>query len=171
MRRMKKKEISEEEIPAVSVTREPLELEEGIAYEVILRGLGEYFGGQAKDFATGEYKDERIRNIGLVVEDPEEPGKELIISTSANSLLGRQIADALGVRDEDGILWLKEDLLGRKVWIGWRWAGGEERKYKRLHLRITDEKVETEMSLVGSEQRRKLGERSEEESGEIEVEL
>jgi len=108
----------------------------------------------------------------LVVEDPEEPGREYIISASANSLLGRQIADILGTRDEDGILWLKEDLLGRKVWIGWRWAGSEDRKYKRLHLRVTDEKVEVELAPVGSEQRRKLGEsRREEEGGEIEVEL
>lgn len=168
---MKRMEIKEEEIPAVSVTREPLELEEGVAYELILKGLGEYYGGQAKDFATGEYKDERIRNVGLVVEDPEEPGKEYIISTSANSLLGRQIADALGTRDEDGVLWLKEDLVGRKAWLGWRWAGSEDRRYKRLHLRITDERVDTEMALVGSEQRRKMGERAEEESGEIEVEL
>jgi len=169
---MRKKEINEEEIPPAAITREPLDLEEGIAYEVILRGLGEYLGGQMKDFETGEYKDERIRNVGLVVEDPEEPGREYIISASANSLLGRQIADILGTRDEDGILWLKEDLLGRKVWIGWRWAGSEDRKYKRLHLRVTDEKVEVELAPVGSEQRRKLGEsRREEEGGEIEVEL
>jgi len=168
---MRKKEINEEEIPPAAITREPLELEEGVAYEVILKGLGEYFGGQAKDFETGEYKDERIRNIGLVIEDPEQPGREFIISASANSLLGRQIADILGTRDEDGILWLKEDLLGRKVWLGWRWAGSEDRKYKRLHLRVTDEKVEVELAPVGSEQRRKLGESRREEEGEIEVEL
>lgn len=172
---MKKKEITPEEIPAVAPTREPIEFEEGIAYEVILKGFGEYLGGQAKDFETGEYRDERIKNVGLVIEDPEEPGREYIFSASANTLLARQLEEALGFRDEDGVLWLKEELVGRKVWIGWRWAGSEDRKYKRLHLRITDEKVETEMALVGSAQRRKLGERKEEEeleeAEEIAVEL
>ena len=61
---------------AISGGRTPLEMVPGMKYKVVLRGLGEYEGGQKKNFETDELMDEKIRNAALIVCSPEDAEEE-----------------------------------------------------------------------------------------------
>jgi len=166
LRMVEARKIDEEKDKAVVIGRVPFEMEEGMMYKVVVRGLGEYEGGYKVDFETGEYTGEKIRNVGLVVCDPEDSETEYIISEVSSSVAGNTLARKFGKRDDDGVLWLADEWLNKVIWIGYKTVvpEGRERGYKRYYVTDTGEVAEEfpeEPATVGVEQREAVAEEDE----------
>lgn len=176
---MERREIGEEDKAIPAGGREPLELEEGQMAKLVIRGLGEYFGGEKKlleGMSEKDFKPGRIKNVGLVVCDPEvgDGEIEMIVSRTAETIAGVTFAKFFGERDENKLLWLKgvpnlddDTLLNRVGWLGFKkvMSEGRDRGYERWYW--TEEGVDTRYSLscslVGAAQRKGL--LSEDEEG------
>ena len=119
----------------ISGGRTPLELEPGEKAKVVLRGLGTYEGGQKKDFKKDELTDEKIVNAALVVCNPEDAEEEYIVSSPIESVMGAAILN-LGQKDEEGVYYLKAELLNIIGWIGMKEVKTKdeyEHGYKQLY--------------------------------------
>jgi len=119
---------------AKGASREPLEIEDGQGVDVVLRGLGAYYGGYKKNFQTGEVLEERIRNIGLVVLDPDDldPEKELIFSVAADTVMAKNIVNTFGNGDMENPE-ISPDFLNHKVLLGKKRVETEgDKSYSKL---------------------------------------
>ena len=101
----------------ISGGRTPLELEPGEKVKVGLRGLGTYEGGQKKDFDTQELTDEKIVNAALIVCNPGDAEEEYVVSSPIESVMGAAILN-FGQKNDDGVYYLKEELLNAIGWLG-----------------------------------------------------
>ncbi len=183
---MERRSIGEEDKAIPAGGREPLELVEGEMSKVVIRGLGEYFGGEKKlleGMSEKDFKPGRIKNVGLIVCDPDvgDGEVEMIVSRTADTIAGKTFATFFGERDENKLLWLKgvpnlddDTLLNRVGWLGFKTVKveGRNRGYERWFW--TDEGIDTRYpltaSLVGAAQRKDTGEGDEGVEGdEIEV--
>lgn len=177
---MEEREIGEEDKPVKGAGRDALQMEDGKMYKVVIRGLGEYFGGEKKlmeGMDESKFEPGRIKNVGLVVCDPEssDPETEMMISKSATTIVGKAMATHFGQRDEEGILWLREEeYLNAEGWIGFKNikpAGKENaRGYEKLYW--SPEGINTDFpgsfAFVGAAQREEYGVEGK-ESDEVDI--
>jgi len=148
----------------ISGGRTPLELENGEKVRVAMRGLGVYKGGQKKDFKTDELLDEKIINAALVVCDPDDAEEEYVMSAPTESVMGTAILN-FGQKNDDGIYYLKEELLNVIGWLGMKEVKTKEEYehgYKQLYWNAEEGKggkikmmkgAPEGASLVGADQR------------------
>jgi hypothetical protein len=119
---------------AKGAARQPLEIPDDSGVDVIVRGLGAYYGGYKKNFDTGEILEERIRNIGLVVLDPadSDPDKEMIFSVASETVLAKNLVDTFGNGSMENPE-LNMEFLNHKVFIGKKMVDTEGgRSYAKL---------------------------------------
>lgn len=172
---MEENTIGDDQKPVAAGGRTPLEMEDGKAYTVVVRGLGEYTGGEEKDFKTGEKTGKPIKNVALVVCDPDEGAEnEFVISKVATTIAGKSLIEYFGERDTDGVLQLSEEFLNTKQKIGWKRFGtdGGKTGFQRLYVEDAGKTKKGEYlqmpALVGKAQREEW-EGKEEEGEDVEI--
>jgi len=177
---MQETEIGEDQKPVASGGRTPLEMVDNRAYTVVVRGLGEYSGGAEKDFKTGEKTGKPIRNVELVVCDPDEgdPENEYAISKVATTIAGKSLGEYFGERDSSNVLQLNQDFQNKMFKIGWRTFGndGGRTGYQRLYVEEVEMSAKAKKipypvipALVGIEQRKEWEGIEEEKDGGVEI--
>ena len=147
----------------VSAGRTPIPLKVGEKVEVVIRGGGVYEGGKAIDLEryreSGEKVEtgELIKNAALVLCNPEDPSEEYTMSANVNTVEGRGIMAFLE-KDNNGVYWLKEEMLNKRGEIGLMEKESKGGYEKKMVIVTWDnfgdaEGMPNEVSRVGADQR------------------
>lgn len=163
--------------------RQPLEIKAGKKFRVGIRGGGTYKTVDAKDFKTGQtMAGIKLESAAIVVCNPDDPEEEYTVSgiVAPNPTTWGKSVQSLLEKDDDGVYWLKKDLLNTIGWIGkveQESSKGYDKKMAFLTWDpVVDKKGEPvlvedapdEPASVGSAQRIGL-ELEETDGGEIEI--
>lgn len=126
-------EIEDELQTAKGASRKYIEIPNGTGVYVIIRGIGAYYRGQKKNFQTGEYIEEEIRNIGLVVLDPDnpDPKDEMTFSVAADTVMASNIVNTFGNGSIENPE-INMDFLNHKVFIGKKVVDKGDKSYPTL---------------------------------------